>query len=78
MLAREYESLRKLRRAIYPAAEETVESNTTPTFEKYVTIDATNEILPLAYTVVESENTSSWEYFIVHLGAAILQTHSVP
>jgi len=36
-----------------------------------VTIDANNRILPLAYAVVESENTSSWEYFIAHLKAAI-------
>lgn len=36
-----------------------------------VTIDANNEILPLAYAVVESENTSSWEYFLLHLKSAI-------
>jgi len=36
-----------------------------------VTIDANNKILPLAYAVVESENTSSWENFIAHLKAEI-------
>ena len=36
-----------------------------------VTIDANNQILPLAYAVIESENTSSWEYSIANLKAAI-------
>lgn len=39
-----------------------------------VTIDANDQVLPLAYGVVESENTSSWEYFLAHLKSAIPRT----
>ena len=36
-----------------------------------VSIDANNEIVLLAWAVVESENDSSWTYFLHHLKAAI-------
>jgi hypothetical protein len=38
-----------------------------------VRIDAENQIVPLAWAVVESENERSWRWFLSHLSAAIPQ-----
>lgn len=44
-----------------------------------MTIDANNNILPLAWAIVGSENRFSWEYLFSHLLLAIphLQSDSV-
>ena len=42
-----------------------------------VSIDANNEIVLLAWAVVESENDSSWTYFLYHLKTAIPNINTV-